>query len=146
VAPAFYALDRARVPLLGSALAVTTNLLVIQLLHPSLGFRAVALGTSLGSIVQVSVLLIVFERSIGGLRGRGLATSALRMSAAAALMAAAAYASAQAFETAFGDGLSGRFVAGLAPVAVGVAVYALACRLLRVRELEEMIGAVRGRG
>jgi putative peptidoglycan lipid II flippase len=143
VAPAFYAIDRARVPLLGSALAVITNLLVIRSLHPSLGFRAVALGTSLGSIVQVSVLLIVFERSIGGVRGNGLASSGVRMLAAATLMAGAAYASANALETAFAAGISGRLVVGLVPVAVGVAVYALACRLLRVRELQELIAAVR---
>jgi putative peptidoglycan lipid II flippase len=137
VAPAFYALDRARVPLLGSALAVITNLLVILWLHPLLGFRAVALGTSLGSIVQVAVLLIVFQRSIGGVLGQGLASSALKMLVAASLMAAAAYATARSLDSAL--------AAGLVPVVVGVATYALACRLLRVKELDELIGALRVR-
>ena len=37
-----------------------------------LGFRAVALGTGLGSLVNAGVLLAVFERRVGGLRGAGL--------------------------------------------------------------------------
>ena len=143
VAPAFYALDRARVPMLGSALAVLTNLLTILSLHPLLGFRAVALGTSLGSIVQVSALLIVFERGVGGLRGRGLVSASVRMLAAAALMAVAAFASARSLELGLGSGGLARLAVGLVPVAVGIAVYALACWLLRVRELQELIGALR---
>jgi putative peptidoglycan lipid II flippase len=143
VAPAFYALERARVPLLGSALAVATNLLTILSLHPLLGFRAVALGTSLGSIVQVAVLLIVFERDIGGLRGHGLLASCARMLAASLPMAAAAFASARWLEWELGTGTLARLAVGLAPVAVGIAVYALACRLLRVHELQELLAALR---
>jgi putative peptidoglycan lipid II flippase len=146
VAPAFYALDRARVPLMASGLAVATNVAVILLLHPLLGFRAVALGTSLGSIAQVGALLVVFERRVGGLRGRGLASSALRMTAAAALMAVVALASAVALERALGPGSAGRFAAGLAPVAVGVAAYALGCRALRIPELDETVAVLRRRG
>lgn len=147
VAPAFYALGRPRVPLLGSALAVLTNLVLILSLHPLLGFRAVALGTSLGSIVQVAALLLVFESRIGGVRGKGLLKSALTMTAAAAVMAAAAYASARAVESAFGaEGLVAQLAAGLLPVAVGVAVYTAACRLLRIPELDELLAAVRRPG
>jgi len=144
VAPAFYALGRPRVALLGSALAVLTQLVVIASLDGALGYRAVPLGTSLGSIVNIAVLLVVFERSIGGLRGQGLLKSAATMGAAALAMAGAALASARGLEAVTGGrGLLAQLVDGLVPVAVGVAAYAAAARLLRIPEMDEVIGLVR---
>ena len=72
LAPAFYALGTPRVPLLASGLAVGTNLLVNLALFRPFGFRAVALGTALGSIVNAAFLARCFERRLGGLRGHGL--------------------------------------------------------------------------
>ena len=143
VAPAFYALGRPRVALLGSALAVATNLVVIGALDRVIGYRAVALGTGLGSIVNLAVLLFVFERSVGGVRGRGLASSVVTMGAAALAMAAAAFLSAQALETATGgQGLLGHLVVGLVPVAVGGVTYASFARLLRIPEMDELLALV----
>jgi hypothetical protein len=68
------------------------------------------------------------------------------MTAAAALMAVVALASAVALERALGPGSAGRFAAGLAPVAVGVAAYALGCRALRIPELDETVAVLRRRG
>src|SRR5262249_60519155 len=61
LAPAFYALGRPRVALLASVSAVVTNLVVIASLHDRLGFRAIAFGTALGSIVNAAVLVASFE-------------------------------------------------------------------------------------
>ena len=67
LAPAFYALGTPRVPLLASAAAVATNLLVINLLtFQRFGYRAVALGTSLGSIANAAVLVLSLQRRAGG--------------------------------------------------------------------------------
>lgn len=147
VAPAFYALGRPRVPLFGSALAVLTNLAVILALDGVLGYRAVALGTSLGSILNVALLVVVFEGQVGGIRGQGLLTSALTMTGAAIPMGFAAYATAHVLEAmAVGSAsLMARVAAGLVPVAAGILVYAAAARLLRVPELDALIGAARGR-
>src|SRR5207249_1498467 len=84
---ALYALGRPRVPLLASAGAVATNLIVILTLHGRLGYRAIALGTALGSVMNAAVLVAVFESRVGGLL-RALRSSAIvKMSAAAAIMA-----------------------------------------------------------
>ena len=147
VAPAFYALGRPRVPLLGSALAVLTNLLIILAFDAALGYRAVALGTSLGSIVNVAVLLAAFEWRIGGVAGQGLLKSAATMGLAALPTAAAAYAAARFLESVAGTaGLAAQLAAGLVPVAVGVLAYAAAARLLHISELNELIGALRAKG
>ena len=73
LAPAFYALGTPRVPLAGErASPSSTNLAVIFLGHGALGFRAIALGTALGSLLNAGCLLVVFQRRLGGLLGQGL--------------------------------------------------------------------------
>ena len=146
LAPAFYALGTPRVPLLASASAVATNLLVIAALHESLGYRGVALGTSLGSLVNVGILVAVFERRVGGLVDRELLASLSKMTLAAAGMALAAGACAGGLEGWLGNrGLRAELLVGLAPVAVGVACYAIAAWLLGLSEVRLLLGALRHR-
>jgi putative peptidoglycan lipid II flippase len=146
LAPAFYALDTPRIPLLGSAVAVSTNLIVILLLHDALGFRAIALGTTLGALGNVAVLLAAFERRVGGLRRHGLGGALLRMAAAAAVMAVASYGSYVVLEGWLGtQGAWVKLVTGLVPVLLGVPVYFGAARLLRVDEVRTLLHVVRRR-
>jgi putative peptidoglycan lipid II flippase len=146
LAPAFYALGTPRIPLLGSALAVLTNLVAILLLHPALGFRGVALGTSLGSLVNIAVLVAAFERRVGGLRGHGLAAGAGKMTAASAVMGALCLLSLRGLEAAFGThGLAAQLVTGLGPVLVGVLSYAAVARVLGIPEVEAILALARRR-
>src|SRR5947199_4541947 len=73
LAPAFYALGTPRVPLLASASAVATNVVVILTLYRVLGYRAIALGQALGMLLSVTVLAGAIERRVGGLLTRRLA-------------------------------------------------------------------------
>jgi putative peptidoglycan lipid II flippase len=124
LAPAFYALGRPRVPLLASAGAVAANLVVIALLHARLGYRAIALGIALGSLLNAAVLAGAFERSVGGLLTRPLAGRVLRMALAAGLMAPAAWLSARFIASRVGThGLAAQALGGLGPVTIGVVVY-----------------------
>ena len=135
LAPAFYALGRPRVPLLASAIAVAANLAVIVALHTRLGYRAIALGIALGSLLNVAVLAGAFERRVGGLLTRSLAGRLLRMAAAASLMAPAAWFSARLIESHVGThGLAAQSLGGLGPVAIGMAVYLAASFALRLHE------------
>jgi putative peptidoglycan lipid II flippase len=146
LAPAFYALDSPRIPLLGSALAVGTNLLTILLLYDRLGFRGVALGTSLGSLINAAVLLVSFERRVGGLQVMTLLAAGARMAAAAAGMGVVAHYALAALEGALGTrGLRAQLATGLLPVGLGLAAYAGFCRLLRVSELDLVATALRRR-
>jgi putative peptidoglycan lipid II flippase len=137
LAPAFYALDRPRVPLMASALAVSTNLVVVLLGYDHLGFRAVALGTALGSLLNAGLLAATFERRVGGLFGHGLFRGIGRMAAAAAAMGVVAWVLAAGLERVAGTrGLPAQLATGLVPVVVGVLLYALLTRGLRVPEAE----------
>jgi putative peptidoglycan lipid II flippase len=135
LAPAFYALHRPRVPLLASALAVLTNLTVVLVFFPSIAFRAIAIGTALGSLLNAALLGVAFEWRFGGLRAPGFLARVGRMAAAAAVMAAGAGLLARATERALGtQGLIARLAAGLGPVAAGVALYVVLTRVLGVPE------------
>jgi putative peptidoglycan lipid II flippase len=146
LAPAFYALGTPRVPLVASASAVATNLLFILLLHRTLGFHAIALGTALGSIVNCVVLAVTLETRMGGFL-RGLLTSAVaRMVAATALMTAPAWLAARALEGWLGTtGLLAQLATGLGPVVLGGLVYVLAALGLRIPEARDLWAAVRRR-
>jgi putative peptidoglycan lipid II flippase len=146
LAPAFYSLHRPRIPLIASGLAVATNLIVVLLLFPSLGFLAVALGTALGSLVNTGLLAVRFEQAVGGLIGWPALRATLPMGLAAAVMGAVVWLAAEGLERAVGAGtLSGNLVTGLGPVLVGVATYGLMTRWLGVREAETLWSIFRQR-
>lgn len=143
LAPAFYAMGRPRVPLLASVSAVVTNLVVILTMYGALGYRAIALGTALGSLINAFVLIGVFQRRVGGLTTRNLGWSFLKMIAAAGLMGGAAVLALQGTESFFGHrGLVAQLVTGLVPVAIGAAVYAVAAHLMHVDEARTIGGVL----
>jgi len=142
LAPAFYALGTPRIPLLGSILAIATNLVVILCFDGPFGFRAVALGTSVGSLANVACLGLALQRRIGGLAGASLWLDVLRMTLAAGAMAGVAWTAARGLESIFGTaGAVAHLVTALLPVVIGVLTYAGAARLLRIRELDDMLQA-----
>jgi putative peptidoglycan lipid II flippase len=143
LAPAFYALETPRVPLAASALAVATNLAVIFLGHEALGYRAIALGTALGSILNACLLVVVFERRVGGLFGHGLLLPVARMLLAALAMGLASLALATWLERIFGTaGLAAQLATGLVPVAAGMTLYLALTHALRVGEADVLVSLV----
>jgi putative peptidoglycan lipid II flippase len=146
LAPAFYALGRPRAPLLASVSAVATNLLVILALHPAFGYRAIALGTALGSLANSALLIGLFEKRVGGLVGHGLFRPIARMALAAAAMGAVAWLSAAGLERLFGtDGLLAQLVTGLLPVLGGAGLYLVLTRAMGVGEAEVLWRMLRER-
>jgi putative peptidoglycan lipid II flippase len=146
VAPAFYALGRPRVPLAGSVLAVLANLTIVGLGYPRFGFRAIAIGTAVGSLLNAALLVGSFERGVGGLRGHGLLRPVLRMAVGAGVMGVATWATAGALEALLGTrGFVARLLVALLPVALGVGLYGLLTRLLRVGEADVLWRMLGGR-
>jgi putative peptidoglycan lipid II flippase len=146
LAPAFYALGRPRIPLMASAAAVGGNLAFVLAFHRHLGFRAIALGTALASVVNVAVLMTAFARRVGSLRGDGLPGSVLRVTLASLGMAAATWTAARGLEGMVGtQGLAAQAITALGPVALGLGVYAALAWALGVAELRGVVGAARSR-
>jgi putative peptidoglycan lipid II flippase len=147
LAPAFYALGAPRVPLVASALAVATNLLVNLTFYEPYGFRAVALGTSLGSIANAALLLAVLHGKLGPVLGGDSLRRLALMAASAVAMAVVLVPVRDALEGAAGTiGLAAQVVTGLGPVALGVVVYLGLAWLLRLPEASAVLDLVRRAG
>jgi putative peptidoglycan lipid II flippase len=146
LAPAFYALDQARVPVMGSFVGMAANVALNAALFPVLGYRGVALGTSLAAIANFAVLALAWRRRHGGLGGSGVVPQFLRVLGATAALALAAWGAYHLLgEVVPERGLVRALVLGLGPVLAGGLAYLGAARLLRIGELGELVAALRRR-
>ena len=88
ISPTFYALQRSRIPVMVSAASVVVNVGLNLSLVRVMGYRGLALGTSITALVNASVQLWLLRREINGLEGARIASSTSRTIAAAAIMGA----------------------------------------------------------
>jgi putative peptidoglycan lipid II flippase len=65
MSPAFFALDRPRLPMLASLSSVVTNLVFNGLTYHRLGAAGLALGTTVGALTNLLVLRVAFSRVMG---------------------------------------------------------------------------------
>ncbi|HEY8380101.1 MAG TPA: lipid II flippase MurJ, partial [Nannocystis sp.] len=73
VAPAFYSIDRPRLPLYASVASVAVNIGFNALTYRQLGAPGLALGTTLGAVVNLTLLRLFYRRTIGPLARPGRA-------------------------------------------------------------------------
>ncbi len=146
LAPAYYALDDTRLPMLGSFLGMGANVALNAALYPLLGFRGVALGTSLAATANFAVLAVGWRRRHGGLAGAGLGPHLVRVAVACVPLAVVAWATWRGLDRLLPvGGLPRQLALGLVPVAAGALAYLAAARALGIRELDELVGALRRR-
>ena len=140
VVSAFYAMKETRVPVLCASISMVTNVGLNFLLIRRLQIGGLALATSLSFTLNLALLLVMLRGRLGTLGLTKVAQAASRIAMAAALMGIAVWAvlrwtavitSAATFP--------GRLVQVAAPLAVGIVVYILICRLFRVSELAEFL-------
>jgi putative peptidoglycan lipid II flippase len=65
MSPAFFAIDRARMPMLASMSSVVVNLVFNGLTYQRLGAAGLALGTSVGAVTNLVVLRVAFAKVMG---------------------------------------------------------------------------------
>ncbi len=140
LAPAFYALDDGRTPVLVSMASVAINLAAaLTLVHwAHMGHRGLALSTSLVALFGAGALFMLLRSRVPGLRRTGLAGTAFRITAASAVMAAVLLVSRAAVHSLAGDGKLAALGDVALSVPLGAAVFYFAARLLRVPELEAL--------
>jgi len=146
LAPAFYALGEARIPLLGSLLGMAANVGLNLALHPVLGYRGVALGTSLAAGANFAVLAAAWKSRHGGFGGDGIWRHLGRVLLASGALALACWGAQRALApVAPAGGLGRQALLALAPIAAGAAAYFAVGRLLGLRELGDIVAALRRR-
>ncbi len=144
--PAFYALGDSRTPMLVSLSSIAINFVAVSILvqQPGFGHAALAMSTSLVALFGFLVQFLVLRHKMGGIYGRNLLTSTLRILAASMVMGAAVAGSSHVVLLWLGT----TKVAYLTDLAVSIPLGALvfygACRMLRIDELELAVAAISG--
>ncbi|UCE04228.1 MAG: murein biosynthesis integral membrane protein MurJ [Candidatus Latescibacterota bacterium] len=144
MAPAFYALHAPRVPLFASIAAVVCNVVANLLLYRRLGAPGLALGTSIGALVNAGMLYLLFVQRYGSLDGRDLAWQVVRVAAAALPMAIVCRLVARALEQRFGsDSVTADLLVTLPPILLGILLYFGLAHLLRLHETRQVVQLLR---
>jgi putative peptidoglycan lipid II flippase len=146
ISPTFYALQRSRVPVMVSAGAVLVNVALNLALVRMMGYRGLALGTSITAILNATVQLFLLRREIGGINGTRIATSLARVLIAAAVMGAATVGSYATVEDIMpGDALSAQILRLLIVISISLMVLVASAQLLRIPEYAEARDLVVGK-
>jgi len=146
LAPAFYALQATRIPLIASFSAVACNITANLLLYKTLGAPGLALGTSIGAVVNVSLLYGFFVRRWGSLDEGQLLRHVLRVLLAAGMMGVASHWCWRWLFQRYGnESLRADLLVTLVPVAVGMILYAVLARLFGIGEMQVVMRRLRRR-
>ena len=133
---AFYALEDTRTPFLLNCLENAANVVLALWLFDELGIEGLAYAFSGAYALAAVVTLGVFSRRIGGLQGRGIGSSVVRVVAVAAVAGVAAW----LVSDAIGWSTPGEaIVSSIAGLAVAGAITAAGLWLARVDEFQEVL-------
>jgi putative peptidoglycan lipid II flippase len=139
---AFYARKNTLLPNLVAVVGLGIYLVVALSLIQSLGYLALVLANSAQLAGHALVMLFFTQTRLGGLDGEGLGTTFVKLIAVAAVMGAVLFVFPMQDWV---GGLGGEVLDVVVPAVVGGLVYIAALKLLRVRELEQLLSVVRRR-
>jgi putative peptidoglycan lipid II flippase len=137
--PVFYAIGQSRVPVLVSVISIGVNVIVSIVLVHMLGFRGLALGTSIAALANGGALLVLLHRRLDGINGPQLAGALVKIALASTAMAAVAFGTeALTLATISGSGLAVQALRLFCAIAAGIATLVVSAKLLGVREFDEI--------
>jgi len=140
VVSAFYSMKETRVPVLCASISMAANVGLNFLLIRPLQVGGLALATTISFTLNLVLLLTMLRRRLGTLGLARVAGAASRIGASATLMGLAVWSVLRwTMTTTSSATIAGRLIQVAAPIAVGVFVYLILCRLLRVTELGEFL-------
>jgi putative peptidoglycan lipid II flippase len=143
VSPAFYALQKSRIPVMASIATVIANVVLNVMLVRVMGFAGLALGTSLAAILNAALQLFMLRRELGGIEARRITVTFLKVTLAAIPMAAAAWYADLWLQTWLpGTAIPLQAVRVVGAIGVALAVLSAAAWILRLHEFEEARGMV----
>ncbi|MCU1273842.1 MAG: murein biosynthesis integral rane protein MurJ, partial [Bryobacterales bacterium] len=138
LAPAFYALNDARTPMIVSLASILINAAAASSMVKlaGLGHAGLALSTSVVALFSSVALFEVLRRRIGGVQGRRLFASFVKITAASVAMGAACALSSRLIAHVFGLSRIARAVDLAVSIPLGLAVFYVGCKVVQLPELE----------
>lgn len=142
----FYAAKDTRTPVIISAASMGLNIFLNVVLVGPLGFRGLAIGSTVAFAANFSAIYVLLGRKYGPLWDGPFATAVIRITVAAATMAAVAHVAYVQTAAWFPGGeLAVEFAAVAVPIAAAGFVYVMMCLALGVEEFRDFAGALRRR-
>ena len=145
--PTFYALGDSRTPVLISIASVVANVVLNVLLARVLGYRGLALGTSIAALFNAAGLLWLLHARLRGLDDRRVLSSLVRIVIASLVMGTAALTVNGVLTTYFtGDGFVHQAVRLMLTILSALLVLGIAAHVLRIQEFREAVTLALKRG
>jgi putative peptidoglycan lipid II flippase len=146
---AFYALQDTRTPVIVSVISVSSSIFFnwLFLKYTHLGVGGFALSFSIMGLINMSLLMIILRRKIGGIRGYHILSSFIKSTMAALIMGGTIWVFLKLLGP-FSRHLSGHMEAAVqivAAMSIGGAVFLLAAWFLKMQELQMLIDQVQKR-
>ena len=141
----FYTFNDTRTPAVVSLCTVGLNILLNYLFIYRLGFdhRSLALSTACTITLNFLALLFLLRGKAGGLGLGGIWLLLIKLALASAVMGCACWWSYTQIESWLGvESLIARLVGVFVPIGLGVAVLVVVAKLMRIRELDQLLGAI----
>lgn len=148
LAPSFYALKETRIPMLVSLISIVTNYLVATLTvnYWRIGHRGLALSISVVAIVNFLLLLFFMRQKLKGIEGSRLLSTFVRVLIASAVMGVVSWWLSDRLESFVGTAtLWGRMINVGGAITAGLVVFSLVARLMRLEEMDQIVGGLRRR-
>src|SRR5579859_7469663 len=138
LAPAFYALNDARTPMMVSLGSILINAIAASSMvkFAGLGHAGLALSTSLVALFSSIALFEVLRRRIGGIQGRRLSASFVKIAAASAMMGVACALSSRYIGHWIGVSRMARVIDLAVSVPLGLIVFFGMAKWFRLPEME----------
>jgi putative peptidoglycan lipid II flippase len=141
-APVFYAIGRHRSPVGIAVLSMGVNVVASLVLVAMMGFRGLALGTSIAALVHGGVAVWALWQRLDGMHAARLGSTILRVTIASVVMGAAV----MLLPMPRGAGaLTGQALNLAMAIGIGVVTFGVTARLLRIAELDDLLTAARSR-
>ena len=142
----FFAVKDTKTPVIIASISMLTNIALNCALVGPMGYRGLALATTIAFTMKFLLLYLFLCRRFGNLWDTKFVMALVRMGTSAVAMAVVAY-TAYGFldrQIAQDDPLSRLLIAGV-PIIMAAGTYAVACKILRVSELGDFALALRRR-
>ena len=142
--PVFYALQRSRVAVLLSTISIAVNLALSLVFVRWIGFRGLALATSIAAMVHGVLSLVLLRRRLGRIGGRHLAITFLKIAAASAVMAVVVLVATHELSQWVGGAGAGTQAFRLfGAIGFGLVAVAGSAKLLRISEFDTLLDHIR---
>ena len=142
----FFAIQNTKLPVMVASFSMLLNILLNCALVRPMGFRGLALSTSISFAVNFLLLYVLLSNRFGLIWDKRIPADFARIGIALAIMAALTYGLSNRIQHIYGiEAFGARAAAVLIPMLAAAAAYAGMCRVLRVPELEQFLTAMFGR-